>query len=230
MRTTWEMTAMPSSARNAFATQPRATRAAVSRALARSRTLRTSSNPYFWAPTRSACPGRGRVSFCPGSMLPSTPIRSRYFSSNSVLGIVMPIGEPSVRPCRTPDRISNRSVSNRCRPPRPWPCRRRASSAATSLGEMGTSAGIPSSTATRAFPCDSPAVSMRSMGLIIGTARRRRRTGGGRFRSRRQDRSRSGGRDRREKRGGGPEHGAAPADRRPLPPCADRRRHGAVVS
>ena len=44
------------------ATQPSATRAAVSRADARSRTGRASSNPYFCMPTRSAWPGRGRVS------------------------------------------------------------------------------------------------------------------------------------------------------------------------
>ena len=39
---------------NARATAPRATRAAVSRALARSRIGRASSNPYFCMPTRSA--------------------------------------------------------------------------------------------------------------------------------------------------------------------------------
>ena len=44
------------------ATAPRATRAAVSRALARSSTGRASSKPYFCIPTRSAWPGRGRVS------------------------------------------------------------------------------------------------------------------------------------------------------------------------
>ena len=37
-----------------IATVPAATRAAVSRALARSSTLRMSEWPYFWAPTRSA--------------------------------------------------------------------------------------------------------------------------------------------------------------------------------
>ena len=40
---------------------PTATRAAVSRALARSSTLRMSSWPYFTKPARSAWPGRGRV-------------------------------------------------------------------------------------------------------------------------------------------------------------------------
>ena len=44
------------------ATAPSATRAAVSRAVARSRIGRASSKPYFCMPTRSAWPGRGRVS------------------------------------------------------------------------------------------------------------------------------------------------------------------------
>ena len=49
-----------SARRNALASPPAATRAAVSRALARSRTLRTSGWPYFMTPARSAWPGRGR--------------------------------------------------------------------------------------------------------------------------------------------------------------------------
>ena len=43
-----------------MASAPPATRAAVSRALARSSTLRTSVKPYFCTPARSAWPGRGR--------------------------------------------------------------------------------------------------------------------------------------------------------------------------
>ena len=104
---------MPSSARNDLQNAPAATRAAVSRALARSKTLRTSSKPYFCAPTRSAWPGRGLVRRFEGSSVPSTPIRSRYFSSNSWLGIVTPMGEPIVRPWRTPVSTSNRSRSRR---------------------------------------------------------------------------------------------------------------------
>ena len=53
-------------------------------------------------PARSACPGRGRVRRASGPCAPSTPIRSRYFDSNSAFGIVIATGEPSVRPCRTP--------------------------------------------------------------------------------------------------------------------------------
>ena len=52
-------------ARKARATAPSATRAAVSRALARSSTGRASSNPYFCMPVRSAWPGLGRVSGAP---------------------------------------------------------------------------------------------------------------------------------------------------------------------
>ena len=57
---TWLWTLTPSAVRKPFAMEPAATRAAVSRALARSSTLRTSEKPYFCAPARSAWPGRGR--------------------------------------------------------------------------------------------------------------------------------------------------------------------------
>ena len=50
----WLTSRMPSSARNERASAPRATRAAVSRALARSRIGRASSKSYFCMPTRSA--------------------------------------------------------------------------------------------------------------------------------------------------------------------------------
>ncbi len=59
MRTTWLRTSMPSSRRNDRARAPAATREVVSRALARSSTLRRSLVPYLRAPARSACPGRG---------------------------------------------------------------------------------------------------------------------------------------------------------------------------
>ncbi len=60
MRVTCERISTPTAFRNAFASAPPATRAAVSRALARSRMLRTSPVRYFHVPTRSAWPGRGR--------------------------------------------------------------------------------------------------------------------------------------------------------------------------
>ena len=49
-----DQASIPSSRRNARATPPAATRAAVSRADARSRTFRTSLKSYFKAPARSA--------------------------------------------------------------------------------------------------------------------------------------------------------------------------------
>ena len=55
IRTTWLSTSMPATCRRkARATAAMATRAAVSRALARSRTGRASSKPYFCIPERSA--------------------------------------------------------------------------------------------------------------------------------------------------------------------------------
>ncbi len=51
---TCEKTCTPSAVRKPLARAPPATRAAVSRALARSSTLRTSVKPYFWTPARSA--------------------------------------------------------------------------------------------------------------------------------------------------------------------------------
>ena len=79
MRVTCERMVTPSSRRKALASAPAATRAAVSRAEARSRTLRASVKPYFWRPARSACPGRGR---CTSATSPSTGhgfIRSSQF-------------------------------------------------------------------------------------------------------------------------------------------------------
>ena len=60
---TWETIRAPTAcSRKLDATRPSATRAAVSRAEARSRTGRASSKAYFCMPARSAWPGRGRVS------------------------------------------------------------------------------------------------------------------------------------------------------------------------
>ena len=76
---TWLKTLTPTADRNPLAIDPAATRAAVSRALARSRTLRTSRWPNLSAPARSAWPGRGR---CDSSTSASTGqgfIRSSQF-------------------------------------------------------------------------------------------------------------------------------------------------------
>ena len=58
---TWLASRMPNRASSWRASEPAATRAAVSRALARSSTSRMSSWSYLSAPARSAWPGRGRV-------------------------------------------------------------------------------------------------------------------------------------------------------------------------
>src|ERR1039458_5746994 len=52
---------MPSSRSSSLAMAPAATRAADSRAEARSSTYRASEKLYFTAPARSACPGRGEA-------------------------------------------------------------------------------------------------------------------------------------------------------------------------
>src|SRR4051812_18829138 len=74
------------------------------------------------------------------------------------------MGDPIVCECRTPATISARSVSIFIRPPRPYPCCRRHSSRLTASREIGMPAGIPARVATRHSPCDSPAVSNRSIG------------------------------------------------------------------
>ena len=108
---------MPSSARNARATAPSATRAAVSRALARSSTGRASSKPYFCMPTRSAWPGRGRVSGAPrprpsvaGSM--GSGLMTSCHFGHSVLPMRSAMGLPRLSPWRTPPEIASSSCSN----------------------------------------------------------------------------------------------------------------------
>ena len=96
---------------------PTATRAAVSRALARSSTLRMSSWPYFTTPARSAWPGRGRVTGGaigarrrrPASPAPTYIVRCQF--SQSLFGISSAIGAPVVRPWRMPLSGSARSDS-----------------------------------------------------------------------------------------------------------------------
>ena len=77
---TCEKTRTPSSRRNALASAPPATRAAVSRALARSSTSRTSLRPNFIAPARSACPGRGRWTSGTSASTSQGFIRSSQFA------------------------------------------------------------------------------------------------------------------------------------------------------
>src|SRR5207245_1154109 len=103
---TWLRIVTPNSASNRLATPATATRAVVSRALERSRTLRMSRWPYFMAPARSAWPGRGRVTcFCaaPGSGAPTAIVDFQF--SQSRLAMWSVIGLPSVEPHRTPERM-----------------------------------------------------------------------------------------------------------------------------
>jgi len=108
-----------------LATSPSATRAAVSRALARSSTGRASVWPNFCIPARSACPGRGLVSGAflawPSSVAWSTGSGDMTVShlGHSVFAILIATGPPSVRPCRTPPVSSTSSCSNVIRAPRP---------------------------------------------------------------------------------------------------------------
>ena len=111
--------------RNARATVPSATRAAVSRALARSSTGRASSKPNFVIPARSAWPGRGRVSGALRARLAissgstgSAAITVSHFG-HSLLPMRIATGPPWVSPCRTPPMTSSSSASNFIRAPRP---------------------------------------------------------------------------------------------------------------
>ena len=158
---TCERTSTPSALRNAFASAPPATRAAVSRALARSRMLRTSPVRYFHVPTRSAWPGRGRCTSGTSASTGHGFIRSSQLAK-SLLGIWSATGPPSVRPWRTPAVTSALSLSIFIRPPRPWPSWRRAMSPLIASRSSSRPAGSPSTMQVRPGPCDSPAVMRRS--------------------------------------------------------------------
>ena len=155
--TTWERTSTPSARRNALATPPPATRAAVSRALARSRMFRTSVWRYFHTPTRSACPGRGRCTSGTSASTGHGFIRSSQLAKSRLV-TCRAIGPPRVRPWRTPPVTSAASRSIFMRPPRPWPSWRRAMSASTASRSSSRPAGMPSTMQVRPGPCDSPAV------------------------------------------------------------------------
>src|SRR5580700_5348148 len=179
MATTWLRISIPSTwLSRRRATSPRATRAAVSRALARSSTGRASWWPNFCMPARSACPGRGRVSGAfrarPASSSASTGSADMTAShlGHSVLAILIATGPPRVRPCRTPAVSSTSSCSKLILAPRPYPARLRAKAVPRSSVVISTPEGTPSQIATSARPCDSPAVSQRNMHLILRGGRR----------------------------------------------------------
>src|SRR4051812_3231555 len=154
---TCDTTSTPSARRSALASAPPATRAAVSRALARSSTLRTSVKPNFCTPARSAWPGRGRCTSGTSASTGHGFIRSSQLAK-SRLATCSATGPPSVRPWRTPPVTSARSRSIFMRPPRPWPSWRRAMSRSIASRSSTRPAGRPSTTQVRPGPCDSPAV------------------------------------------------------------------------
>ena len=125
---------------------------------------RASRVSYFIIPGKSACPGRGAVSFLP-SWLSSTgsALIVSWNRGHSELRTMTATGEPRVLPWRTPARISSSSCSTRILAPRPKPRRRRASSAAMPSLDTTRPAGRPSTVATSPGPWDSPAVRKRNM-------------------------------------------------------------------
>lgn len=183
IRTTWLVRRVPATCRRtAAATAPSATRAAVSRAEARSSTGLMSGRSYLRTPARSAWPGRGRVNGRFRAISRSSPVPASTASAagstgsalitvdhlgHSELPICTTMGPPMVRPCRMPPSTVRRSCSKACRAPRPWPRRRRANARAICPLVISTPAGTPSIRAVRASPWDSPAVIHRSMRLII---------------------------------------------------------------
>ena len=162
MEMTCDNTSTPSvSRRKLRATVAAATLAAVSRADARSRMGRASSMSYLSIPAKSACPGRGLVSFAPRPEFMAAAMSESLVSmgsadmmvvhlGHSVLPIMMAMGPPSVCPCRTPVSMVTSSASNFMRAPLPYPRRRRASCVEMSSLVMGTPAGMCSSSAIKA--------------------------------------------------------------------------------
>ena len=115
--TMWLTIDTPRCVSSSLARVPAATRAAVSRADARSSTSRASSKPYFSIPGRSAWPGRGWVNTFEGT--PGSGDISSFHFGHSVLAISMATGDPNVRPWRMPPRRVISSASKRIRGPRP---------------------------------------------------------------------------------------------------------------
>ena len=150
---------------------PTATRAAVSRALARSSTLRMSSSPYFTKPARSAWPGRGRVT---GGR--SAPDASAGISGSDVHRAlpVLPVLVGNEQRDRRAGRHAVADAAQRLGAigldGHPAP----ASVAGLAPAEFGghgieidgeTGRQCLRGSATSALPCDSPAVRNRSMRL-----------------------------------------------------------------
>ncbi len=119
---TWLTTRISNSRSRHLHTLPTATRLAVSRADARSRTLRRSRWSYLRPPARSAWPGLGRViggrsAFSSAAAASGAMVTFQFSQSRFWIRRLM--GLPSVFPWRTPPRICTASFSIFIRPPRP---------------------------------------------------------------------------------------------------------------
>ena len=121
-------------------------------------------------PTRSACPGRGRVSGAlrawPASTSSATGSAAITRLPLGPLGVADLDGDRAALGLAVADPAEDgHRVGLELHPgaPRRRPSRRRASASARSAVVTRTWAGSPSRIATRAGPCDSPAVSHLSM-------------------------------------------------------------------
>ena len=101
---------IPTSSNSFLQIAPIATLIAVSLAEDRSKTFLISSKSYFIIPAKSACPGRGIVTFlCSFLGLPTAILSSQFTQSRFLM--IREIGDPSVCSCRTPEKISAKSFS-----------------------------------------------------------------------------------------------------------------------
>ena len=171
-----DQTSIPSSRRKARATAPAATRAAVSRAEARSSTLRTSLKPYLRAPARSAWPGRTRVTGVARLLPPSAALaelRGFLLGERPDLHDPRPVLPVAVADQQQDRRAERAAVADPAQDLRPVLLDRLTRAPPVALlaaGEVdrdhvlgqGRPAGTPSIVAPRAGPCDSPAVRKRN--------------------------------------------------------------------
>ena len=196
-----------------MASAPPATRAAVSRALARSSTLRTSVKPYFHTPGEVGVAGAREVHLGHRRPRPATGSSAPPSSRSRGWRPGARSGPPSVRPWRTPAVISAVSRSIFMRPPRPWPSWRRAMSPLTASRSSSSPAGSPSTIVVRPGPWLSPAVMTRSdtPGSLRSSRARRRaeRRFGSAAETRPSDRARRSGDGRDAARGCGARRSAA---------------------
>ena len=155
-----------------MATAPAATRAAVSRAEARSSTSRASTKSYFCMPARSAWPGRGVVSglaVAPGAgdissvhlplPLAVADLDGDRRAERAAVADAAEDGDLVLLEAHAGAAPVARAGGGPARP-------------AMSSTVTGSPAGRPSRITTRAWPWDSPAVRKRSIRPIYRSARR----------------------------------------------------------